>query len=134
MEMGTPPIYHIAPPSLYKVMESLVFKLQRFYNSCLTNYWLGVLRKLTGPKLKGQNLRSHHHQSLKVYACVVEAVPEAVAAAEAVAAEAVLFEFEEVPSVEVRLAVAALTFVEARTFGVPHYEWGLDLRTVGDHQ
>ena len=75
-----------------------------------------MLRKLIGPKFKGQNLRSHHHQPLKVYACVVEVVPEAVPVA-----EGMLFEFEEVPFVEILLAVAALIFVEARIFVVPHY-------------
>jgi hypothetical protein len=53
---------------------------------------------------------------LKVYACVVEVVPEAVPVA-----EEVLFEFEEVPFVELLLAVAALIFVEARIFVVLHY-------------
>ena len=90
-----------------------------------------MLRKLTGTKFKGQNLRNHHHQPLKVYVCVVKAVPEVVAEAVLVAEG---MSFVEAPFVEVLPAVVALTFVAARTFGVPHYEWGLDLRTVGDHQ
>ena len=82
-------------------------------------------------------MRSHHHQPLKVYAYVVEAVLGAVVA-EAVP-EGPIFEFEEEIFVEVLLAVAALTFVgvrtfvEVRTFVVLHYERVLNLRNVGGH-
>ena len=126
-------IYHTFHRSLYKAMENLVFKLQRFYSSCLTNYWLGVLRKLIGPKLKGQSLRSHHHQPSKAYACVVEAVPVAVVVEAVPVPGGPFFDFEEGTFVEVLLVVEDLTFVGARIFEVLHYERVLNLRNVGDH-